>query len=369
MDPNRGAWSFVMADGTTWGGGNGGTLFVAPESLIPQNPSLPGISTIGNFFEYVAFGSDGSVRTAGAPAGASYLPALDSHAIPGAAGTIITRDHSLATKFVGRKPGHFSAAVTGHGFAGSIKNVLTASGVDDTLTGHGDTVSFASGMARPLTVELAQEARSASATAWSATLNDQADTDHTETAALSTGGTLDLSHGGAATTVSFTLSNVRAGSAAARFISGPVHVGGGARMTVKPTNGLRSVKVSIHARGGRTHTVTLRNHATAPATLTLSRPRLKGSRVTTRVHIARLHAPAVMGVVLRVVQRGRVTARRVVSVKKVRNGLDKLTFHLPRGLHGRSHLLINANLITDPRAPTITVGAVTAASHAAVTLR
>ena len=25
MDPNRGAWSFVMADGTTWGGGDGGT--------------------------------------------------------------------------------------------------------------------------------------------------------------------------------------------------------------------------------------------------------------------------------------------------------------------------------------------------------
>ena len=105
-------------------------------------------------------------------------------------------------------------------------------------------------------------------------------------------------------------------------------------------------------RGGQTHTVTLRNRATAPATLTLSRPRLKGSRVTTRVHIARLHAPAVMGVVLRVVQRGRVTARRVASVKHVHNGLDKLTFHLPRGLHGRAHLLTNANLITAPTAPT-----------------
>ena len=95
--------------------------------MIPQNPSLPGISTIGNFFEYLVFGSaDGSVRSAGAPAGASYLPALDSHAIPGAAGTIITRASSLATKFVGRKPGHYSAAVTGHGFVGSITDVITA---------------------------------------------------------------------------------------------------------------------------------------------------------------------------------------------------------------------------------------------------
>ena len=117
MDPNRGAWSFVMADGTTWGGGDGGTLFVAPESLIPQNPSLPGISTIGNSLEYLVFGSaDGSVQSAGTPTGASYLPALDSHAIPGAAGTIITRGGSLATKFVGRKHGRYSAAVAGTRF-------------------------------------------------------------------------------------------------------------------------------------------------------------------------------------------------------------------------------------------------------------
>jgi hypothetical protein len=72
MDPNRGAWSFLMADGTTWGGGDGGTMFVAPESLIPQNPSLPGVSTVAGALEYLVFGSaNGSVRSAGPPTGAS----------------------------------------------------------------------------------------------------------------------------------------------------------------------------------------------------------------------------------------------------------------------------------------------------------
>jgi hypothetical protein len=370
MDPNRGAWSFVMADGTTWGGGDGGTLFVAPESLIPQHPSLPGISTLYDGLKYLVFGSaDGSVRSTGAPVGASYLPALDSHAIPGAAGTIITRGRSLATSFVGRKRGRYSAAAVGHGFVGSVADVITAPGVHDTLSGRDDSVSFASGMARPLTVELAQRARDATATAWSATLNDQADPDSTETAGLSTGGTLNFSHGGGPATISFTLSNVRAGSGAAKFASGPIQVGGGAHITVKPGTELRSVRVSIHDHGGRTHTVTLRNRATRPATLTLGRPRLKGTRVTARARIVGLHAPAVMGVVLRVVQHGRVTVRRVASLKHVHNGHDAFTFRLPRDLHGRAQLRTNANLITTPAAPTITAGAVTAASHAAVTVR
>jgi hypothetical protein len=316
------------------------------------------------------FGSaDGSAVSTGAPTGASYLPALDSHAIPGAAGTIITRGRSLATKFAGRKRGSYSAAAVRHGFVGSVSDVITAPGVHDTLTGQGDSVSFASGMARPLTVDLAQRARDASATAWSATLNDHADPDHTETAALSAGGTLNFSHGGGPATVSFTLSDVRAGSGPARFASGPIQVGGGAHITVEPGIGLRSVRVSIHDHNGRTHTVTLRNRATRPAKLTLARPRVTGSRATTRARIAGLHAPAVMGVVLRVVQHGHVTARRVASLEHVHNGLDTFTFHLPRGLHGHARLLTNANLITAPAAPIITAGAVTAASHAAVTVR
>lgn len=370
MDPTRGAWSFMMADGTTWGGGDGGTMFVAPESLIPQNPSLPGVSTVAGALEYLVFGSaNGSVRSAGPPTGASYLPALDSHAVPSGAGTIITRGRSLATRFVGRTRGRYSAALAGHGFVGSFTDVITAPGVHDTVSGHGDLVSFDGGMVRPLTVELAQRALRAGGNAWSATLTTHADPGHAETAALSPGGKLNFSHGGEAPTVSFTLSSVRAGSGAASFSSGPVRVGGGARITIKPGTGLRSVRVSIHDRSGRMHTVILRNRATRPATLTLGRARLVGSRVTTQVRIAGLHAPAVMGVVLRVIQRGRVTVRRVANLRHVHNGSDKFTFHLPRGLHGRVHLLTNANLITTPAAPTITAGAVMAGSHAAVTVR
>ena len=84
MDPIHGKWSYQMVDGTTWTGGGGGTLFVAPDSVIPQHPSLPGISTVTGGLEYLVFGSaDGSVTTTGPAGGAEYLPVLDSHAIPG----------------------------------------------------------------------------------------------------------------------------------------------------------------------------------------------------------------------------------------------------------------------------------------------
>jgi hypothetical protein len=67
MDPNRGAWSFEMADGTVWGRGDGATMFVMPESTIPQDPSLPGLSTVASALTYLVFGSaDGAARTAGA---------------------------------------------------------------------------------------------------------------------------------------------------------------------------------------------------------------------------------------------------------------------------------------------------------------
>ena len=146
--------------------------------------------------------------------------------------------------------------------------MITAPGVHDTLSGHGDSVSFASGMARPLTVELAQRARGARGHRVVGDARGSRGLRDTETAALSAGGTLNLSHGGGPTTVSFTLSDVRAGWRGRQFCLRPDPRRRDARLTVKPGAGLRSVKVTMHDRGGRTHTVTLRNRATAPAKLT-----------------------------------------------------------------------------------------------------
>ena len=53
----------------------------------------------------------------------------------------------------------------------------------------------------------------------------------------------------------------------------------------------------------------------------------------------------------------------------VGHALPTSAFHLPRHLHGRAQLLTNANLITAPATPTITAGAVTVASHVAVTVQ
>ncbi len=342
MDPIHGKWSYVMVDGTTWTGGNGGTLFVAPDSVIPQHPSLPGISTVTGGLEYLVFGaSDGSVTTAGPTAGTQYLPVLDSHAIPGAAGTLVGRGGAMTGRFVGRKSGRYSAVLTGHGFVASVDNVETAAGVRDAVGGSGSTITFDGGMSRALTVDLAQRARTSGAAAWSAKLATHADGGRSEAAALAPNGTLSLVHGGRPTTISFTLTSTRSGT----FASGPVPVGGGDRVTVTPAAGLRSARVTLRGRSG-VHTISVRNHAVPPARLTLSRPRLTGSRVTLRVGIRRLHARAVMGVVVRIMRGGHVLERATARDASAHNGSRRFTLQLTRRVHGRIVVATNAQLMT-----------------------
>jgi hypothetical protein len=343
MDPVHGKWSFLMADGTTWTGGNGGTLFVAPESVIPQNPSLPGISTVTGGLEYLVFGAPGgAVTTTGSTAGADYLPALDSHAIPGAAGTLVGRGGSVTGHFVGRNNGSYSAALAGHGFIASVENVATASGVHDSVRARGDAITFNGGMSRALTVELAQGMRHPGAAVWSAKVATHADGGQAEAAALTPSGRLTLDHGGRPTTISFTLSSSRAGT----FASGPLAVGGGDHLTVTPASGLRSARVTLRTRNGRRHTIIVRNQAKPPASLTVSRPHLTGARVTVRVAIHRLRTRAVMGVVLRALHGRRVLERVMTRATSPRNGTRRFTFRLTRRMHGRIVLAANAQLVT-----------------------
>jgi hypothetical protein len=367
MDPVRGAWSFEMADGTTWGGGNGGTIFVAPESVIPQDPSLPGLSTIRSALTYLVFGSaNAAAVTTGPSRGVSYMPALDSHAIPRAGGTLITRGHPISGQFVGRRAGRYNAAAVTGGFTGSVNNVSTSPGMRDTVSGHGDTVSFDGGTARRLTLELAQQARGGTGTSWSATLHTLAGSKRPETAALTSGGALSLEHGGATTSVSFTLSRVRAGLGTAGFTSGPVQVAAGDRVTTSPAADLRTERVTIRDGRGRVHIMTLRNHARPPARLALTRPQLRRDRVTVRAKVSGLRSGAVMGVVLRVFRGRHVVLGRAVSVKRARNGRRTLTFVLPSALRGRLRLQANAMLITTASAAATTAGSVQAKSRASV---
>jgi hypothetical protein len=365
MDPNRGAWSFRMADGSTWGGGDGGTIYVAPESTIPQNPSLPGLSTVGVALTYLVFGSaDGSVRTTGPSAGAAYLPTLDPHAIPGAGGTMIARNRSIASTFVARRRGHYNAAVMSHGFAASANNVVTKPGVRDVLSGNGRSVAFDGGMPRPLTLQLGEQSQTASGTAWSATLQTHADAGHPDSASLSKTGSLTYAHAGGAATVTFTLSQRRAGASPTTFASGPVQLGARARLSVSPAARLGSVRLTVRA-GGRTRTMTLRNRVAPAGVLQLSKPRPAGSRVSLRVKVIALRTNAVMGVALRLVRRGHTVLTRAFSVNHVRNGSRTITFTLPHNPSGRYRALTNVELIP---ASSSAARAVTAGSQAPVKL-
>ncbi len=342
MDPVHGKWSFLMADGTTWTGGNGGTLFVAPESVIPQHPSLPGISTVTGGLEYLVFGAPGgAATTTGSTASADYLPALDSHAIPGAAGTLVGRGGSVTGRFVGRRSGTYSAALARRGFVASLENVATAAGVQDNVGAGGNTVTFTGGMSRALTVDLAQSPRHPGAAVWSAKLATHADGGQPEAAALTASGALTMTHNGRPTTISFTLSSTRTGT----FASGPVTVGSGEHVAVAPGSGLRSVRLTIRGRNGRQRTIVVRNHATAPPSLTVSRPYLAGTQVTVRVAIRRLHASAVMGVVLRVRRGSRVIAHVTARAASLHNGTRRFTFRLAHRVRGRLVLMTNAELV------------------------
>jgi hypothetical protein len=349
LDTVNGSWSYVMADGERWSGGNGGTLFVAPQFTIPQDPSLPGIQNLQDALEYVVFGSaNGTVRTAGAPRGADYLPALDSHAVPSGAGTIVAKDprHPLATDFVGVKRGHYSGAFIGKGFAASVTDVATTPGTRDTLRGQGEALTFRGGRDRPLTVDLAQRPTGPRATAWAATLHTTASAHGSDAAALTDHGTLAYTHDGAPTTVRFTLSGLDRVNGPTRFDSGPVSVARGDRLTVTPRAGLRSVGVTIRDRRGRTHRAVLRNRATPPAHVTVATPALTATRAAVRVGIRGLRGRAAIGVVMRVFRGRRLLATRAASRTHVANGSRRFAFRLPRGLRGRYRLRTDVRLLT-----------------------
>jgi hypothetical protein len=282
---------------------------------------------------------------------------------------MIARGRPIGTEFVGRKRGRYSAVVSGLGFAGSLSDVSTAPGVHDVVRGRRDTVSFDGGVSRPLTIEMAQQAHGASGTAWSATLRTQTEHGRAESAGLNRAGTLTLSHGGGPTTVSFTLSSARPGTGTATFASGPMLIGAGDRVTVRPGAGLHAVGVTIRDRRGQTRAMVLGNHAPALATLRLSAPRRVGSRVLLRATVAGLRTRTVMGVVLRLLHGRRLILRRVTSVKQVRNGRRTFTFHLPSGLRGSYTLLANASLVASPAGPTTTLGNVNAGSRARIRMK
>ena len=369
LDPAGGKWSYLMADGTTWQGG-GNTIFVVPEDVIPQSPSLPGLSTLTSALaglEFTIFGSqDASVRVAGSPSPDHFLPALDSHAVPGTGGTIVSgkRGGPTSTHLIGRKRGHYSAAVVRNGFAASVSDVATKRGVHDDVRAQGDSLTFAGGMDRPLTVDLADQPKGAMA--WSATLHTQTDAGGSDGASLAPSGTLEYSHHGSATTISFTLSGMMGNGESATFASGPIRIEPGDHLAVRPGAGMRTATVTVRGRHGRIRRVALGNRNRSHARVSVARPLLSGSRVTVPVRIAGVRGTAVIGVVVKVV-RGRHTVVALATGRQTRNGARTFTFRLPSLRHGRYRLVADASLVSGG---TTTATRVTAAAKGvAITVR
>jgi hypothetical protein len=373
LDTVNGAWSYQMADGEVWSGsGNDGSLFVAPEFTIPQDPSLPGLGTLSDALAYLVFGStNDAVRKTGTPPGASYLPALDSHASPNSAGTLVTNEpgRALDATFEGVRNGHYSSAFIGNGFAASVSDVVTAPGVRDTVRGGADTLTFRGGKSRPLTLDLAQRARGGDATSWSASLHTGATANAADSAALTPRGTLTYRHDGAPATLTFTISNVKRGGAAARFDSGPMRIGRGEQLRLAPQTGLTAVAVAIRDNRGHVRHAVLRNHAKPPARLTVGRPKAAGRHISVRVRVARLKSPAVMGVVVRSLRGHRSVATRVRSVATVRNGSRTFTFTLPRGVRGRYLIRADVQLVATATRRVPAASAMSAGTQARLTIR
>jgi hypothetical protein len=348
VDPDHGSWSYLMDGGETWTGGDN-TLFVAPESVIPQDPSLPGLDTLEGALaslDYIVFGSQGNaVRIAAPPKGAQYLPALDSHAIPGAGGTVISRasSHTPATEFVGRARGRYSAAVVDRGFIASVAGVATQPGVHDELQGHGNTITFTGGVSRQLDFQLAHRARRPGGTTWSATVRTEADARGLDRAGLASSGMLTYAHLGQATKVSLALTGVNRQRGETLLKSGPIRIAPGDHLIVHPQRSL--ARVTIRDRRGHARRLVMRSRAHAPARLTVGSPRLARHRVSFRVRIADLNSRAVLGAVLRVMRGHRLIATRSAAVRHPRNGSRVLRFRLAGSLHGRYRLLVNAELV------------------------
>ena len=364
-------WTFDLGGGDVWTGHDDGTFFVMPRWVIPDDPTLPGLGTLGSALRYLVFGSaDGSVRTAGGSPGAQYLPPLDDHALPGGAGWWISRDaqHPLEASFDGLKNGHYTEAFTSPGFVGSVKDVTTAKGVHDKLTGSNGTITFTGGTDRALNVELAQRPARADATAWSATLNTHATAHGSDTAGLAPGGALSYAHAGAPTTLSLTLTSLRRDGGPSRFISGPVKIGRGDRATVTPIGrDLASVRLQIRGADGKTTTRTLRNRTRPAARLALTAPKLAGRRASVTVRIAKLRGNAKLGASLRLVRGKRVLAH-LAKTARARNGRLTFTLRLPRVAAGRYRLLAGVRVFTIGQGA-VAIASVSASRGAVVAVR
>ena len=348
-------WSFRTADGGTWTGGEN-TLFAVRHDDIPTTPELPGIGSLLDGLTTMFGSAGGAARTASVSAGEDGLPVLDDHAVPGSAGVFVAgrgRTEALHT-IVGTKKGSYDEAFMGPGFAASVHGVSTRKGVTDAIRGSGlrHSISFTSGMDRPLAVSLGDHGGTVS---FGASIATHVGHGHTDAATLRPEGALVYVHTGSPTTLSFALTQVRRGGTVLSFASPQMLVRGGEQLTARlSSDGRARVTRVLH---GRRRVVTLRSAGRPAARLRLGRLTLRDRRARLKLQIDRLSGVAVLGAGLRVTRGHVVVARRGLTARRVRAGSRTLSFRLPKLASGRYTVAVQVEVLagtTSVRTSTVT---------------
>ena len=300
-------WSFPIDGSDTWSG-SGFSFYAVPLSAVPDDPSLPGIPSL-DYFTF--FGSPGAAATVSdVPDGAGYLPALDSNAVPGAAGTVVSKRSAgpVRIRVTGQKTGKYSQSTAGQGFVAAVRNLSTAPGVEDLMTTDpaAAKVTFAGERDRKLDLELGVRKGKVRR---GANLSTKTFADGQEIVRFPGGRKLSYRHDGPGTTVSFTL--IAAGKRGGqRFDSGPVQIPRDATLVAKPSSwrSLNQVRLLVKDADGKTTVRTLRNRARDATGLRLSKAKVdKRGRVWVKYRVVQPEQQMTLGVVVRVQRGGKVT--------------------------------------------------------------
>jgi hypothetical protein len=353
IDKTQRTWEYTLHNGAfgtsvVWKGGEDGSLWVRPESSLPADPSLPEAGAL----KTLILGSTDAVRTS-ASGDSEFVPADESpsnrrgRAIPTSSGTWVSADlaRPLHVSFVGVKHGHYTEGYAAPGFVAAVDGIETDKGVRDAVDGNDEAMTFASGRARALQVELAQKTSKTIATA--ADLHTHASAHGSDTAGFTEAGALTYAHQGAPTTLRFALSAVRSRGGPATFVSGPLAVGRGERLTAKPLDrDLRRVRLIVRDADGHTTIRILRSRGHGGARLKLGAPTTSRRRISIPIGLRGLGQRPLAGVVLRLMRGGHLVARRARALRNAREA-GRIAWRLPRRVRpGRYRLVADVRAMS-----------------------
>jgi hypothetical protein len=377
IDKRTGTWRFHMATvEEEWVSSiNNGSIWVMPTDVVPADPSLPGLGTkAAALAEIISIDStDGSVINTATSPNSEFMPTSDAGGAPGN-GIVAARHRSPAPVLRGRtndpkqqlqatvegtKAGRYTEAYVAPGFTATVASVPTQHGVVDRIGGDGDSMTLRSGIARPLRIEAAQHSNASLSSG--ANVQTHASADGADTVGFADDGDLTYAHSGAATKITFTLTEVREQGGPATFVSPPLAVRDGDRLRVDPIDrDLHRVRVEIH-NGGTKRTLVLRSRGGGPGKrLKLGAAKLAGHRLVQRFRVSGLHGGAIVGTVLRLMRGKRLIAHHVVA-RRSRNGVQKIVWKLPKGLgKGRFRLRADVRLASTGSRGSMASGTVSA---------